>query len=258
MFLVRTQALQLTALQHAQQFGLHGQRQLAHLIQEQRAAIGQFKLAASVVQRPGEGPADVPEQLALHQRIRQGSTVEADDGFVGTRRGGVDSLGHQLLAHPGFPGDQHRQIAAAHQVDLFHQAFVRFALTNHFAALLAAGLTVHLGALVFVFDPVVQTLDTFSGVDGSRREAGEGLQGIQLDRFELFRVEGVECQQAPRSLIDKQRATHAIVDFQMIVQAIDQAVIRVGHIAVSGKPRGAGAAEQCLKTWVFADLEAPA
>ncbi|MCY1554335.1 hypothetical protein D9M68_909000 [compost metagenome] len=33
-------ALQFAALQHAQQFGLYRQRQLAHLVQEQRAAIG--------------------------------------------------------------------------------------------------------------------------------------------------------------------------------------------------------------------------
>ncbi len=61
---------------------------------------------------------------------------------------------------------------------------MRLALANHFAVLLAAGLAVDLGALVFVFDPVVQPLDAFGGVDGGRREAGEGLQGIQLDRFE--------------------------------------------------------------------------
>ncbi|MNE33714.1 hypothetical protein D3C80_1274010 [compost metagenome] len=258
MLLVRTQSLQLTALQYTQQLGLHGQRQLADFIEKQRAAIGQFELATAVVHRPGEGAANMAEQLAFHQGVGQRGAVEADDRFVGAGRGGMDGLGHQLLADPGFAGDQHGQVAAAHQAYFFDQALVGLALANHLAILLAAGLAVDLGALMLIFDPVVQPLDALGGVDRSGREAGEGLQGIQFDRFEALRVEGIEGQQAPWALVDEQRATHAVVDFQMIIQAIDQAVIGVRQVAVGSETGRAGAAEQRFETRVLADLEAPA
>jgi hypothetical protein len=47
---------------------------------------------------------------------------------------------------------------------------------------------------MLIFDPVVQPLDALGGVDRSGREAGEGLQGIQFDRFEPLRVEGIRGQ----------------------------------------------------------------
>ncbi len=245
-------------MQHAQQLGLHGQRQLTHFIQEQGAAIGQFELAPALVQRAGKGAAHMPEQFAFDQGLGQGGAVEADQRFVGARRGGVDRLGHQLLADPGFAGDQHGQVAAADQLDFLDQALVRFALADHFLVLLAAGLAIDLGALVLVFGPQRQALDALSHVDGGCGKAGEGLQGVQFDPFKPLGIEGVQGQQAPGLVVDKQRAAHAVVDFQVAVQAGDQAVIRVGQFAVTVEAGRAGAAQQDLEARMFADLEASA
>ncbi|MNL22938.1 hypothetical protein D3C87_1443020 [compost metagenome] len=44
----------------------------------------------------------------------------------------------------------------------------------------------------------------------------------------------------------------------MIIETIDQAVIRIGHVAVGGETGRAGAAEQRFEARVFADLEASA
>ena len=63
--------LQLPALQHAEQLGLHRQRQLADLVEEQAAAVGQFELAAPFVDRAGEGAAHMAEQFAFHQGLGQ-------------------------------------------------------------------------------------------------------------------------------------------------------------------------------------------
>ncbi|MNQ58008.1 hypothetical protein D3C85_721950 [compost metagenome] len=168
----------------------------------------------------------------------------------------MDGLGHQFLANPGFPGDQHRQVAACDQIDFFDQALVGLALADHFPVLLAAGLTIDLGPLVFVFNPIGQPFDAFGRIDGRRGEAGEGLQGIQFDGFETLRVQGVQRQQAPWAFIDKQWAAHAIVDFQVLMEAIDQPVVRVRQVAVRVETRRAGAAEQRGKARVFADFEA--
>jgi hypothetical protein len=44
----------------------------------------------------------------------------------------------------------------------------------------------------------------------------------------------------------------------MVIEAIDQAVIGIGHVAVGGEAGRAGCAQQNFKARVFADLEAPA
>ncbi len=85
MLAVRADPLQLPALQHAQQLGLHRQWQLADLVEEQAAAVGQLELATALVHRAGEGATHVAEQLAFHQRIGQRSAVEADQRPPRTR-----------------------------------------------------------------------------------------------------------------------------------------------------------------------------
>ena len=52
-------------LQHAQQLALQLQRQLAHLVEEQRAAAGRLEAPDAVAHRAREGAAHVSEQLAL-------------------------------------------------------------------------------------------------------------------------------------------------------------------------------------------------
>ncbi|MNV48309.1 hypothetical protein D3C71_1402080 [compost metagenome] len=83
MFAVRAQALQLAALQHAQQLGLHRQRQLADFIEKQRAAIGALELALALADGAGEGAAHMAKQLAFDQRIGQGRAVHADQRPAG-------------------------------------------------------------------------------------------------------------------------------------------------------------------------------
>ena len=89
-------------------------------------------------------------------------------------------------------------------------------------------------------------------------EAGEGLQGIQFDPFEAFGVEGVEGQQAPGFVIDKQRAAHAVMNLQVPMHALHQAVIGIGQFTVTVETRRVGAAEQHGEARVFADLETSA
>ncbi len=60
--------LHLAPLQHAQQAGLHLQRQLAHLVQEDGAAVGPLEGAGAIRLGAGEGPLHVAEQLRLDER----------------------------------------------------------------------------------------------------------------------------------------------------------------------------------------------
>ncbi|BCR22636.1 hypothetical protein KAM429_31930 [Aquipseudomonas alcaligenes] len=58
---VRAQALQLAALQHAQQLGLHRQRQFTDFVEQQGAAVGQLELTAALATGAGEGAAHMAE-----------------------------------------------------------------------------------------------------------------------------------------------------------------------------------------------------
>ena len=80
-------------LQHAQELGLHGRRQLADLVEEERAAVGQLEAPGLLAVGAGEGAALVAEQLALEQRLGQRRAVERDEGAVGARAGVMDRRG---------------------------------------------------------------------------------------------------------------------------------------------------------------------
>ncbi|MNS45173.1 hypothetical protein D3C72_776340 [compost metagenome] len=47
------------------------------------------------------------------------------------------------------------------------------------------------------------------------------------------------------------------MNLQMLVESVDETVIRIGQVAVGGEARGSGSAEEHFETRVLADLEAP-
>src|SRR5262249_23615773 len=74
-----TDALELALLQHAQQSNLRLRRQLANLIQEERAAFRKLETTEAPLQRSREGALLVTEQLRADQRLGDGRTIDADE-----------------------------------------------------------------------------------------------------------------------------------------------------------------------------------
>ena len=66
-------------LQEAQQLGLHGQRHLADLVEEERPAGRRLDLALRSLARAGEGAPLVPEQLALEEGLGDGRAVDRNE-----------------------------------------------------------------------------------------------------------------------------------------------------------------------------------
>jgi hypothetical protein len=64
---VSTHRPHLAALQHTQQAGLHAGGQLAHLVEQQRAAVGLAEQTGALARGAGERAAGVAEQLGLGQ-----------------------------------------------------------------------------------------------------------------------------------------------------------------------------------------------
>ena len=60
-----------------------------------------------------EGAPHVAEELALEEVGRDGPAVERYERAPSPRAGGVERLRHELLSRPGFPFDQHGDVASA-------------------------------------------------------------------------------------------------------------------------------------------------
>ena len=69
------QALELLFLQYAQKFGLQCRRNIAHLVQEKRALVGQLKTANLLRYGSGERASLVTKKLTFQQVQRNGSAI---------------------------------------------------------------------------------------------------------------------------------------------------------------------------------------
>ncbi|EDT38258.1 hypothetical protein BamMEX5DRAFT_5957 [Burkholderia ambifaria MEX-5] len=119
--LARADRRHLALLQHAQQLDLRGQRQVAHFIEKQRAAIRGFEPARLAVDRAGERTALVAEQLAFDQCFRKCPAVDSDERPVVALAQRMHEARDQLLAGAALAGDEHRRIARRDELDAFEQ-----------------------------------------------------------------------------------------------------------------------------------------
>ena len=77
--------IDLALLQGAQQLDLGFERQLADLVEEQRAAVGFLELADAPVDGAGERALLVAEQDALDQVLGDGAAVDGDERLADLR-----------------------------------------------------------------------------------------------------------------------------------------------------------------------------
>ena len=109
--------LELALLQHAQQLDLDVQRQVAHLVEEQRAAVGQLEAAEPPRDRPGEGPLLVAEQLRLEHAGGQRGAVDPHERARLAGAVDVDGARHHLLAGAGLAAQEDRRRGLRHLLD---------------------------------------------------------------------------------------------------------------------------------------------
>ena len=85
-------------LQYAEQLYLGGGRQLADLIQEQRAPVCRREVSRPRPIGTGECALLVAEQLGLHQFGRQRTAIDSDEGALAARARLMDGTCHQFLS----------------------------------------------------------------------------------------------------------------------------------------------------------------
>ncbi|MDT4871584.1 hypothetical protein FQZ97_1067200 [compost metagenome] len=118
-FLLAADAANGFFLNRPQQFDLHRQRQVCHLVKKQRATLGGLEQSRLVFDGAAEAAFAMTEKLAFHQFRRNRSAVDRNERLVGPRAAVMDQSGHQFLAAAGFATDVHRGLAARQFVDLF-------------------------------------------------------------------------------------------------------------------------------------------
>src|SRR5690606_26077634 len=102
------------------QLDLHGQGQIADLVQEQGAAVGGFEPAFPASGRAGERTGFVAEQFAFGQLFIDGAAVDSEKGPLASTEL-MNVAGNQFLSGSGFTVDKYRSLAGAKQFNIFQK-----------------------------------------------------------------------------------------------------------------------------------------
>ena len=121
-------------LDRAQQLDLHRQRQVGHLVEHQRAAVGGLKKAVALVDGAGKGALAVAEKLGLHQGFGNCAAVHGNERARRAHALRVDLARRQLLAAAGLAANGNRRHRARQPGDLCAQRLHRRRVADQAAA----------------------------------------------------------------------------------------------------------------------------
>ena len=93
-------------LEHAEQLDLERLRRVVDLVEEHRAAGGRADQSVVIGNRAGERAADVTEQLAFDQLVRDRGAVDRHEPAA-PARARVEVARGEILAGAGLAGQQH-------------------------------------------------------------------------------------------------------------------------------------------------------
>ncbi len=108
---VGAHAPDLPRLEHPEQLGLQVCRELADLVQEDRAAVRLLEDAQPPFGGAGERPLLVAEELGVEEVRGNCGAIDDPQGLAGPGAPGVDHLCRLALPGPGFTGQKHRDLA---------------------------------------------------------------------------------------------------------------------------------------------------
>src|SRR5262249_13169718 len=100
--------LDFAFLDGAQELDLGGRRQLADLVEEQRAAGRLDELSGVTIGGAGERALLVAEQQWFNEGVRDGAAIDRDAGLRAPLAAAVNGSRDQFLADGRLPLDQHR------------------------------------------------------------------------------------------------------------------------------------------------------
>src|SRR6185369_9931312 len=129
-------ALVLAVLEHAQELRLQLERQLADLVEEERALAGVLEVSRLRLRRSGEGALRASEKRGLVERGRDRGAVEREIGQGRACAEVVQREGDPFLGAPGLAFDERRKCGRGIQIDLAAKPGERRALADDGAFIL--------------------------------------------------------------------------------------------------------------------------
>ena len=114
---IRADRLHRLRLEHAQQLRLHGQRQLAELVEKQRAAGRLDERARAIAIGARERTAHVTEHVRVDQVLGDRAAVDHHERPRRACGRVVDRARRELLAGPRFALDEHRRLARCRHLE---------------------------------------------------------------------------------------------------------------------------------------------
>src|SRR2546422_2895698 len=196
--LVAAHRLELLLLEDAQQLDLRLERELADLVEEDRALVGEREATDVPLNRAREGALNVTKELALHQAGRDGAGVHLHERPLATRAAIVDRAGDELLPGAGLAVYENRRIGGSHLLDLAEHHEQCRARADHLPEVVL-GVDLILEVDVFALQPRLQRRDLLIGLHVLHGQGDLVCDLLEKDRIR-FRVP------IGRSAIQVQRA----------------------------------------------------
>src|SRR4051794_4400308 len=119
MALLRAERRDDAILQKTEELDLERRRDVADLVEKQRAAVGARKRPAAVLTRIGEGAARRSEQFILQKRVGNRAAVDGDERAGNAVAEVVDRLRDELLAAAALAENHYRHAERGHAGDGF-------------------------------------------------------------------------------------------------------------------------------------------
>lgn len=114
---VGTDGFDFLLLDGAEEFGLHGEGEVAEFIEEEGAAVGGFEDAFFVVCGAGEGAFEVAEHFAFEERFGDGGAVADDEGTGVDGALAMECGGGEFFAGAGGSADEGDAIVGGDAAD---------------------------------------------------------------------------------------------------------------------------------------------
>src|SRR4030095_1965603 len=115
--LVASHARELEVLQHVEELGLQGQRQLRNLVQVDRALVSVLELSGLAPVRAGERALLMAKELGLEQPMRNGRAVDRDERPSAPRRRRMQGAGDDIRADATLGSEQDRRVRVGDTLD---------------------------------------------------------------------------------------------------------------------------------------------
>ena len=116
-----------------------GERQFAHLVEEERATVGSGKVAFALVDGARKGSPLMAEEFGVDGALGYGAAVDGKVLFAAAQAVVVYDARKYLLSHAVFAGDEHREVDGGDLEGDVDGAEQRFVVAHNAIALFHLG-----------------------------------------------------------------------------------------------------------------------